>query len=561
MCLAAVLCLSGCGAPRSGGGGPETPASVDIAVQRKRRGAQAFEWEAFGPAAFARAKRERRYILLHGAAAWCHWCHVMEAVTYRDARVAEIVRKGFVAIKVDIDARPDIEERYGEWGWPATIVLSPDAAEVGKYRGYLTPPEMVSALKAAQNAGTVRADPAAEPGIHSALVSELDWIGARSLRDMDWYYDDKQGGWGMRQKAPLGENAEVELRRGSKRSIRRALFSLRKQSALIDPVWGGIYQYSAGGTWSEPHFEKLMTYQAPNLEAYAAAHRASKTKRYRRYARAIADYVDRFLTSPDGRFFPTQDADVGAHSDSARFVDGHEFYKLDDAGRRKLGMPRVDPGIYGYENGLMIAALVALHEADPQYPALRRAKRAANRLLKTHIDANGAVIHDPRSQSRVRFLADQAGLGRGLARLAQVTGSKRYRRAAVRIAKRMLKTLDDARTDALYASTEDPAAAGVFAKRRRPFTHNVLAARFLGALAKLTGDAAYATQGLRILAAVSTPAAIDQQGRMIGAYLLALDDCGESPWRRRERPAPKPTPEPSPAPAPSASSDAASPEQ
>ena len=41
----------------------------------------------------------------------------------------------------------------------------------------------------------------------------LPWIAARAVRDLDAFYDRAQGGWGRRQKLPLGRNVLVELRR------------------------------------------------------------------------------------------------------------------------------------------------------------------------------------------------------------------------------------------------------------------------------------------------------------------------------------------------------------
>src|SRR3984957_3707286 len=70
-------------------------------------------WADLTPATLARAKAERRFIVLDGSAEWCHFCHVMEAEPYHDPQVAEILAKSFIAVKVDVDARPDIEERYG----------------------------------------------------------------------------------------------------------------------------------------------------------------------------------------------------------------------------------------------------------------------------------------------------------------------------------------------------------------------------------------------------------------------------------------------------------------
>jgi uncharacterized protein YyaL (SSP411 family) len=299
--------------------------TVDIAVARTRAQAQAFRWEPWSSATFERARREGRFILLHGAAVWCHWCHVMEETTYRDPEVGRILSERFVAIRVDIDARPDIAERYGEWGWPATILLGPDVEEIGKYRGYLSPDELRGILNEVERADREGDGErlAREPGAHSASVESLPWVARRALRDMDAYYDDAQGGWGMRQKAPLGENAEVEARRaalGDARARKRLVFTLERQRALIDPVWGGIYQYSTGGTWKEPHFEKLATYQAANLEAYARAFGVTRATGFFADARSIADYVERFLKAPDGAFLrrrmPTSDRTTAAAASS-----------------------------------------------------------------------------------------------------------------------------------------------------------------------------------------------------------------------------------------------------
>src|SRR6478609_5624838 len=72
-------------------------------------------WQGWSKETFDRARAEGRYLLVDCAAEWCHWCHVMDDTTYRDPRVMDELEKRFVAVKVDIDARPDLAERYGDW--------------------------------------------------------------------------------------------------------------------------------------------------------------------------------------------------------------------------------------------------------------------------------------------------------------------------------------------------------------------------------------------------------------------------------------------------------------
>jgi hypothetical protein len=542
----AILALAACTTPPAQA--PDTPATgrgmvrkgtpieVNIAAARARGLTQAFQWEEWSAAAFEKARREKRYILLDGAAEWCHWCHVMDETTYVDPEVGRILRERFVTIRVDVDARPDIAERYGDWGWPATIIFTPEAEEIGKYRGYLAPAELIEILrtieKAAAEASQAQGGTFRDPGDRVPPVEALDWVGARVALDMDDYYDPKEGGWGWRQKAPLGANAEFELVRyahGDKMALKRAVLTLQKQRALIDPIWGGIYQYSAGSAWTDPHYEKLMAFQTSNLEAYARAYEATKIPAMLADAQSIEKYLSTFLMNKEGAFLVSQDADVGAHDAKKQFVDGDVYYRLDDAGRRALGIPRVDENVYGLENGLAIAALVTLYEVARDPAVLMRARRAADLLLRTHVTPEGAVRRPGKSSGDVRFLADAASFGRALARLAAVTGEAAYKEAAERIATTMVKDLLDSATGAFFSHTPDPAAAGVFTRRDHPFPYNVLAARFFGSLSRIAGES-WRDQGRKTLAAISSPRSLDGKGRMVGEYLLALDEVGAFAW-------------------------------
>src|SRR3954447_17061538 len=83
------------------------------------------EWRPWGADAFAQAARDRKPVLLSMTAAWCRACQEMDRTTYADAAVAAIVGDRFVAVRVDADRRPDINERYNLGGWPTTAFLTP----------------------------------------------------------------------------------------------------------------------------------------------------------------------------------------------------------------------------------------------------------------------------------------------------------------------------------------------------------------------------------------------------------------------------------------------------
>jgi uncharacterized protein len=133
-------------------------------------------WQPWSDAVFGQAKREGRFVLLDLGTVWCHWCHVMEEVTYRDPAVIDLVGKRYLAVRVDADARPDLSNRYEDYGWPATIVFNSDGSEIVKRRGYLPPDQMASILQAIIDDPTpgpsVVSEPALVPGRETTLGTD-----------------------------------------------------------------------------------------------------------------------------------------------------------------------------------------------------------------------------------------------------------------------------------------------------------------------------------------------------------------------------------------------------
>jgi uncharacterized protein len=506
---------------------PQVDPELDIARARAEGRRRLFEWLPYEASSFERARRENKPILLDGAAEWCHYCHVMDATTYADPEVGAILRDRFITIRVDIDAHPDVAERYGDWGWPATILLSPGSEELGKLRGYLPKAELLAALRALGEA-QLASTPESPAALRPATPAELPWVVARTLFELDDYYDDESGGWGRRQKAPLGENLEMEARRAGRSQEHparaRVAQTVAAQRALIDPVWGGIYQYAEGGTWAKPHYEKLMTYQAANLAAYAEVWRGTADPGAKADGAAILSYLQNHLGDPaTAEFFVSQDADVHAHSD-APFVDGREYYKLDDAGRRALGVPRIDRNVYPFESGLAIRSVALFGAATGDADAVDLAVRAADVALARFVALDGSVARRGEGARTVRFLTDATALGHASITLHEITREPRFLDAAMKIAAAIERDFVATPGGAFFGATLDPEATGVFAKRRIPFDANVTAVRLWTALSRHEPERRARAESL--FAAISTPSALSKQGRMLGGYLLAADDLG-----------------------------------
>ena len=485
----------------------------------------ALAWSTWGSAAFERAERDDKLVLINVIASWCHWCHVMEETTYADPEVASLLADHFVIIRVDSDARPDLSERYRRWGWPATAILSPRAQPAVHLRGYRKPEVFAALLRelVAEHArGELRR---AEPEPISASLAadaDLEPIRARAARQLDAAFDEEGLGWGDRQKYPWPGPIEYALLRarvrGEARWRERALATLAAERELIDPVWGGMYQYSLRGVWDRPHYEKIAMIQAGAIETFAHAAMITKDREWLVAADQVASYVLDTLQDPAGGFYASQDADLR----EPVTVEGHDYYALDDPGRRRLGLPRVDRAVYADLNGQIIYALTELHRASGDPASLEAATRAADRLLETH-RRGGGFSHGPSdAPDALLHLADQAAMGRALLGLARVGGRPRELAAAVELATFMIDELE-APAGGFFAHSEDPEAVGVFAERRKPLPENALAAQFLIELQRVDPGGDWLGHARRALLAVGSDAQIKRRGKVVGRYLYALD--------------------------------------
>ena len=380
-------------------------------------------WEPWSDEVFQRAAREHRFVLMDLEAVWCHWCHVMAETTYSDPAVRALIGERYIAVRVDQDSRPDISRRYEQYGWPATVVFNADGTEIVKRRGYLPPELMVSMLKAIiADPSPVRYAEADAP--KQFATSPLLAAAARKQLEQGFYstYDPKLGAFRQNQKFIDRDTIEYGLLRASEGDMRAARMTrktLDEALQLIDPVWGGGYQYSTDGDWQHPHYEKIMSVQAADIHAYTLGYLEFQDPRYLAAAGAIAGYVRNFLTAPDGAFYTSQDADLVPGQHSA------DFFALNDAERRKLGIPRVDRNRYARENGWMIQALASLYAATAERQYLDAAVKAANWIEANRSLAGGGFAHgatDPAGP----YLEDTLSMGRAFLALYEVSAERKW---------------------------------------------------------------------------------------------------------------------------------------
>jgi uncharacterized protein YyaL (SSP411 family) len=191
---------------------------------------------------------------------------------------------------------------------------------------------------------------------------------------------------------------------------------------LIDPVWGGVFQYSDTVDWKSTHYEKLMSYQADGLRMYSEAYSRWHRKTDQQAAQKIYSYMTTFLSAPDGGFYVGQDADVSPN------MKGREYYAKDDAGRRAAGMPKIDTREYSRETGWAIRALCKYYDVMGDATALNRAEKGAKWALSARQLARGGFSHDGTQGGP--FLDDNIAMAQAFLVLYRSTGNREWLKLA-----------------------------------------------------------------------------------------------------------------------------------
>jgi uncharacterized protein len=297
-------------------------------------------WYPWGEEALRRAKAEDKPILLSIGYSACHWCHVMERESFENEEIAELMNQYFINIKVDREERPDLDSIYmafvqmttGGGGWPMTVFLTPDQRPF--YGGTYYPPEdrqgtpgfprVLRSIAQAYRENKKSLQDNAERIIRelekansfqspecALTVQILDDAAARLAAN----YDPQNGGFGHAPKFPpsmaLSFLLRSYVRTGQVKLLEITEHTLAAMAfgGIYDQLGGGFHRYSVDASWHVPHFEKMLYDNALLSRIYLDVHLLTKKPLYGRVAQETLDYVIREMTSPEGGFYSSQDAD------------------------------------------------------------------------------------------------------------------------------------------------------------------------------------------------------------------------------------------------------------
>jgi len=292
------------------------------------------DWYAWGPEAFAKAKKEDKPIFLSIGYSTCHWCHVMEKESFENLAIAKLLNEYFVPIKVDRERRPDVDAIYmtavqlisGGGGWPMSSFLTPEGKTF--FGGTYYPPEQFEQLlqqihslwltnqpKLIEQANQISQAVTESLSTHmqaqkieaSAITNAVDEVMSR--------YDKLHGGFSGAPKFPNEPYLyllQKYVERTGNRSVMDALENTLDSMArggIYDQICGGFHRYSTDGIWLVPHFEKMLYNQANLSITYLKAWRLTADPEFARIVRQTLDYVLREMTAKDGGFYSATDAD------------------------------------------------------------------------------------------------------------------------------------------------------------------------------------------------------------------------------------------------------------
>jgi uncharacterized protein YyaL (SSP411 family) len=298
------------------------------------------DWYPWGDEALTRARTEDKPILLSIGYSACHWCHVMAHESFENEETARLMNKYFINIKVDREERPDLDTVYMEavqsitdgGGWPLTVFLTPEGKPF--YGGTYFPPEdrhglpgFPRVLMTVSDAYRNRDNQVkqATTQIIAALNTSLNSkttlgpltsdILEKAYSVIKQNFDRENGGFGEAPKFPQTMVLEFllryYLRTHEKEALQMVTTTLEKMArgGIYDQIGDGFHRYSTDSHWLVPHFEKMLYDNALLSQIYLHTYLVTKTPLFRCIAEETIDYVLREMTSRQGGFFSTQDAD------------------------------------------------------------------------------------------------------------------------------------------------------------------------------------------------------------------------------------------------------------
>ena len=293
-------------------------------------------WQRWDNNLYKNLNSEEKLLVVSIGYSSCHWCHVMEKETFEDQQVANYMNKNFIAIKVDREENPEIDNIYmtatqmmtGGGGWPLNVVCLPDGRPIygGTYHNkkqWLEVLEKIQKLyknnkeelfvfaekieKGIQEVNRFGYTEDPPPFESKILKNEME-IWSKS-------WDNIYGGESQNQKfiVPVKFNYIQQFQHLNKDEKISDYFqeSLKNisLSGIVDHLEGGFYRYTVDPEWKIPHFEKMLYDNAQILTLYSNAYKEFKKPLFKSTVDKTFSFLQNRMKNSEGGYFSAIDAD------------------------------------------------------------------------------------------------------------------------------------------------------------------------------------------------------------------------------------------------------------
>ncbi|MFQ5919646.1 MAG: thioredoxin domain-containing protein [Thermoplasmata archaeon] len=455
-------------------------------------------WEEWGEEAFQKAKAAEKPILLDLSAVWCHWCHVMDETSYSDDEIIGLINSDFVPIRVDIDRRPDIRERYNFGGYPTTAFLNGEG-EIISGGTYIPPDQMKRALVQIKayfdrTGGVVdhshRSPPevdveAPQGGLNEEIYEDV-------LGHLLQQYDEAFGGFGAAPKFPQPDVLDLALYQYQtsgndffRKMVEKTLDGM-VGGGMYDPVEGGFFRYSVTRDWTEPHYEKMLDVNVGLLRNYLYAYAVLENKAYRDVAVDVLRYLEASLRDPEDGFWGSQDAD-------------EVYYPSSREEREQMEVPYIDRTVYADLSGQAIEAYLLASSILGEDSYREAALAALTRLEEQVMTEDGSFFHYWDGSPHVdALLSDYVSVARAFLSAFEHTGEDRYLERAEALVQDMMAVLTEENGVLRDRRVRDD-DIGLLREGQKPLMDNAHAALLLLKLQELTRREDYGKAAAQIL--------------------------------------------------------------
>ena len=414
-------------------------------------------WQTWSRETVELARKQNKLLFVSVGYFSCHWCHVMQRESYRNAEIASYINQHYIPVKVDreVEAALDAyliafaERSQGYSGWPLNVFMTPEGYPLFA-TVYQPPKNLLQLLKKmqalwsqspvelkhlaseAQPHGNGPGKPVPQTKFPLEMAAKIEQVALQIGSPLT-------GGFGEANKFPLTPQLDFLLDRISThkdKSLKEFVDLTLKNMAqygLRDHLGGGFFRYTVDPGWRTPHFEKMLYDNAQLAEIYMKASTIYNDDAFRKIARETLDFMLSQMLDPRGALIASFSA-----IDSNNVEGGYYLWQKDQVTRlltpkewkvyrEYAGMNDPSP----LDDGYLPMEMHSIHEVASQ---LHMSPRAVEALVKS---SELKLFNERQKRKTVpdtKLLAGWNGLAlSAFCKGAKIFGNEDYRQVAQKI--------------------------------------------------------------------------------------------------------------------------------